>query len=225
MAFNAKNIIIGAAPLNITTKDSTDSAYAVVEPAAAQLNGGSAGSMTKANGDINEAVWSAGAAAYTNVGFTNNGLQITYNPTYGSVTVDQLLDTAKLFKESMEVMLATEMSEATLFNVLTVFGQKSNSKSGTLSATQAEVLNIAGGALFEAPTERQLIAVGAAPTVASPNTERVYYARRVLSVQQSQFSLARNNPTTFPVTFRLLPDTNYSGSEYGKIIDRFTAAA
>jgi hypothetical protein len=225
MAFNAKNIIIGAAPLNITTKDSTDSAYAVVEPAAAQLNGGSAGSMTKANGDINEAVWSAGAAAYTNVGFTNNGLQITYNPTYGSVTVDQLLDTAKLFKESMEVMIATEMSEATLFNVLTVFGQKSTSKSGTLSATQAEVLNLAGGALLEAPTERQLLAVGAAPTVASPNTERVYYARRVLSVQQSQFSLARNNPTTFPVTFRLLPDTNYSGSEYGKIIDRFNAAA
>jgi hypothetical protein len=225
MAFNAKNIIIGAAPLNITTKDSTDSAYAVVEPAAAQLNGGAAGSMTKANGDINEAVWSAGAAAYTNVGFTNNGLQITYNPTYGSVTVDQLLDTAKLFKESMEVMIATEMSEATLFNVLTVFGQKSTSKSGTLSATQAEVLNIAGGALLEAPTERQLLAVGAAPTVASPNTERVYYARRVLSVQQSQFSLARNNPTTFPVTFRLLPDTNYSGSEYGKIIDRFNAAA
>jgi hypothetical protein len=225
MAFNAKNIIIGAAPLNITTKDSTDSAYTVVEPAAAQLNAGSAGSITKANGDINEAVWSAGAAAYTNVGFTNNGLQITYNPTYGSVTVDQLLDTAKLFKESMEVMIATEMSEATLFNVLTVFGQKSSSRSGTLSATQAEVLNIAGGALLEAPTERQLIAVGAAPTVASPNTERVYYARRVLSVQQSQFSLARNNPTTFPVTFRLLPDTNYSGSEYGKIIDRFNAAA
>jgi hypothetical protein len=225
MAFNAKNIIIGAAPLNITTLDSTDSSYAVVEPAAAQLNAGAAGSLVKANGDINNAVWVPGAAAYTNVGFTNNGLQITYNPTYGSVTVDQLLDTAKLFKESMEVMLATEMSEATLFNVLTVFGQKSNSRSGTISATQAEVLNIAGGALFEAPTERQLIAVGAAPTVASPNTERVYYARRVLSVQQSQFSLARNAPTTFPVTFRLLPDTNYSGSEYGKIIDRFTAAA
>jgi hypothetical protein len=225
MAFNAKNIIIGAAPLNITTLDSTDASYAVVEPAAAQLNAGSAGSLVKANGDINNVVWAPGAAAYTNVGFTNNGLQITYNPTYGSVTVDQLLDTAKLFKESMEVMLATEMSEATLFNVLTVFGQKSNSRSGTLSASQAETLNIAGGALFEAPTERQLIAVGAAPTVASPNTERVYYARRVLSVQQSQFSLARNAPTTFPVTFRLLPDTNYSGSEYGKIIDRFTAAA
>jgi len=41
-----------------------------------------------------------------------------------------------------------------------------------------------------------------------------------LSVQQSQFSLARNTPTSFPVTFRLLPDGGYVGSEYGKIIDR-----
>jgi len=239
---NAKNILVGASPLFLTVEDSTVDGYIEnMEPGAAKsfaanknravpAFSSSASYTTTLNSlttptGATATAGSADGAAYRNVGFTNNGLQITYNPTYGSVTVDQLLDTAKLFKESMEVMLATEMSEATLFNVLTVFGQKSSSRSGTLSATQAETLNIAGGALFEAPTERQLIAVGAAPTVASPNTERVYYARRVLSVQQSQFSLARNNPTTFPVTFRLLPDTNYSGSEYGKIIDRFTAAA
>jgi non-canonical (house-cleaning) NTP pyrophosphatase len=54
------------------------------------------------------------------------------------------------------------------------------------------------------------------------SAERVYYARRVLSVQQSQFNLARNAATTFPVTFRLLPsgDSAYAGQEYGKIIDR-----
>jgi hypothetical protein len=50
--------------------------------------------------------------------------------------------------------------------------------------------------------------------------ERVYYARRVLSVQQSQFSLARNAASTFPVTFRLLPDGIKVGQEYGLIIDR-----
>ena len=91
--------------------------------------------------------------------------------------------------------------------------------------TGNDVLALAGGALGEAPTERQLIAVGQAPTTASPNTERVYYARRVLSVQQSQFSLARSTPTTFPVTFRLLPTamSGYEGQEYGKIIDRVLA--
>ena len=113
----------------------------------------------------------------------------------------------------MEVMIATEMSEGTLENTLVVFGQKK-------ATLDSGVLGLAGGALGEAPTERQLIAVGQAPTTASPNSERVYYARRVLSVQQSQFSLARTTATTFPVTFRLLPDASYSGSEYGKIIDR-----
>jgi hypothetical protein len=156
--------------------------------------------------------------AYRNVGYTNNGLQITYNPTYDSVTVDQLLDTAKLFKSAMEVMIATEMSEGTLENILIVFGQGKS----TLTEGDNDELGLEAGALGAAPTERQLVAIGKAPTVASPNTERVYYARRVLSVQQSQFSLARTAPTTFPVTFRLLPsgDSAHAGSEYGKIIDR-----
>ena len=159
--------------------------------------------------------------AYRNVGFTNNGLQITYNPTYDSVTVDQLLDTAKLFKSAMEVMIATELSEGTLENVLTVFGQGEGSLTTTGTGnTKLDSLGLEAGALGVAPTERQLIAVGQAPTSAATKAERIYYARRVLSVQQSQFSLARNAASTFPVTFRLLPDGNYAGAEYGKIIDR-----
>jgi hypothetical protein len=157
-------------------------------------------------------------AAYRNVGYTNNGLQITYNPSYGSVTVDQLLDTAKLFKETMEVMIATEMAEGTLENVLAVFGQSS----ATFDKANGE-LGLAAGALGEAPVERQLIAVGQAPTTnENSKTERVYYARRVLSVQQSQFSLARNAASTFPVTFRLLPsgDSAHRNKEYGIIVDR-----
>ena len=229
---NAKNILVGASPLFISSTDSTDTSNYVdnAEPgstaAAAFVSG------TSYTSTLNGVT--SGSFYYRNVGYTNNGLQITYNPTYGSVTVDQLLDTAKLFKESMEVMIATEMTEGTLENVLTVFGQgastltaESGFSTGTTNKTKT--LGLAAGALGVAPTERQLIAVGQAPTTTdgdnSKTTERVYYARRVLSVQQSQFSLARNNPTTFPVTFRLLPsgDTAYAGQEYGKIIDRILA--
>ncbi len=143
----------------------------------------------------------------------------------------------------MEVMIATEMSEGTLENVLVVFGQGgTDTSSDPISATNTlttntaysqsspttsgtKTLGLAAGALGVAPTERQLIAVGQAPSGSNDkivSAERVYYARRVLSVQQSQFSLARNSATTFPVTFRLLPDGNtaYAGQEYGKIIDR-----
>jgi len=163
-------------------------------------------------------------AFYRNVGYTNNGLQVTYNPSYGSVTVDQLLDSAKLFKESMEVMIATELAEGTLENVLAVFGQAGTSTVTGTGDSKKSTIGLEAGALGVAPTERQLVAVGQAPTEDSTKAERVYYARRVLSVQQSQFSLARNAATTFPVTFRLLPVEAKSGSEYGIIVDRVLVA-
>lgn len=236
MAFNnAKNIIVGAAPVYITVKDSTDNAYVenLLDSGTISLSARTSAATTL-----------DAAASVRNVGFTNNGLQITYNPTFEDVTVDQLLDAAKLFKSAMQVMIMTEMTEGTLQNVLTVFGQGASTikKDGSAStdvyptkgATSGDdktlELGLEAGALGVAPTERQLFAVGQAPTFAksgssevSATTERVYYARRVLSVQQSQFTLARNTPTTFPVTFRLLPDARYVGSEYGKIIDRVLA--
>lgn len=230
---NAKNIIVGAAPIYVSKKDSTDNTY--VEN---MLDAGTV-SFTARTPFVPD------STHFRNVGFTNNGLQITYNPTFEDVTVDQLLDAAKLFKSAMQVMIMTEMTEGTLQNTLAVFGQgtstlkKNNTASSDLYPTRAAAsgddksleLGFEAGALGIAPVERQLFAVGQAPTFAlnsvgaeiSATTERVYYARRVLSVQQTQFTLARNTPTTFPVTFRLLPDANYVGAEYGKIIDRVIA--
>ena len=241
---NARNILVGASPLFLSVEDSTTSGYvenmvpgtlaagsALRNKTVPAFKNGTAGSGTPVVGyvagesytatlngvDVDNTTSSATTgAAYRNVGYTNNGLQITYNPSYGSVTVDQLLDSAKLFKETMEVMIATEMAEGTLENVLAVFGQSAATLTGS-------TLGLAAGALGEAPVERQLVAVGQAPTTtASSKTERVYYARRVLSVQQSQFSLARNAASTFPVTFRLLPsgDSAYAKAEYGTIVDR-----
>ena len=245
---NARNILVGASPLFLSVEDSTTSGYvenmvpgtAITGVAGrnktvpAFKNGTSATPGPYVAGEsytttLNAVDATAGSAvapatlansgaAYRNVGYTNNGLQITYNPSYGSVTVDQLLDSAKLFKETMEVMIATEFAEGTLENVLGVFGQSA----ATLTES-GKKLGLAAGALGEAPVERQLVAVGQAPTTAaSSKTERVYYARRVLSVQQSQFSLARNAASTFPVTFRLLPSgaAGDAGAEYGTIVDR-----
>ena len=230
---NAKNILVGASPLFLSTVDVNDSDYIANAEAGVAIASGSGNVAIPAfatgvsyTTSLNAVNQEEGKFGYRNVGFTNNGLQITYNPTYDSVTVDQLLDTAKLFKSAMEVMIATEMSEGTLENIVAVFGQSASSLSdnGLTGQSNKKELGLEAGARGAAPTERQLIAVGQAPTASATATERVYYARRVLSVQQSQFSLARTTPTTFPVTFRLLPDANYSGSEYGKIIDRVLTA-
>jgi len=232
---NAKNILVGASPLFLSNIDINDADYiSNAEPGVAIAASATApktvgvpafSSGVSYTTTLNGVTQAAGEFGYRNVGFTNNGLQVTYNPTFDSVTVDQLLDTAKLFKSAMEVMIATEMSEGTLENIAAVFGQGAGTLSTTgTGLTKVDTLGLEAGALGAAPTERQLIAVGQAPTSANTATERIYYARRVLSVQQSQFSLARTTPTTFPVTFRLLPDANKAGTEYGKIIDRVLVA-
>ena len=245
---DAKNILVGASPLFLSVEDSTVSGYdSSMDAGAANAFVASKNRFVPAfsSGEsytttLNKVLTTTGATqtaspteaspaiggAYRNVGYTNNGLQISYQPTYDSVTVDQLLDTAKLFKSAMQVQISTEMAEGTLENVLAVFGQKSSTLTSSGSAaTAVDELGLEAGALGAAPTERQLIAVGQAPTSEASATERVYYARRVLSVEQSQFSLARTAATTFPVTFRLLPsgDAAHAGSEYGKIIDRVLA--
>ena len=227
-ANNARNIIVGASPLFLSLATAGDS---TLDPTVGSNKAAFSSSASYTT------TLDAATTKWKNVGYTNNGLQITYNPTYGNVTVDQLLDSAKLFKESMEVMIATELAEGVLENVLAVFGQPGTISGGSVTtitgdetltsadptSTTPKQLGLAAGALLSAPVERQLVAVGPAPEyniTSYTKNERVYYARRVLSVQQSQFSLARNTPTTFPVTFRLLPESAYAGSEYGKIIDR-----
>ena len=230
---SAKNILVGASPLFLSALDSTSSGYKDdMEPGSTDgvafvtknPTATPAVPATVSYTDTLNANAAGASAKWRNVGFTNNGLQITYNPSYGSVTVDQLLDSAKLFKESMEVMIATELAEGTLENVLAVFGQSGTPTVAGTTDSKTSTIGMEAGALGIAPTERQLVAVGQAPTESATKAERVYYARRVLSVQQSQFSLSRNAATTFPVTFRLLPVEAKAGKEYGVIVDRVLVA-
>jgi hypothetical protein len=207
MAYQVRNIIIGAAALYISVKDSTDAAWNGGPALPASPGAGS--SFTTALDD---------SADFRHTGFTTEGLEVSYEPDYGDVEVDQLLDSAKLFKQSMRVMVNTTLAEAALENLLVAWGQQSATLTSTTSTTE---LGIAAGALGDEPVERALVAVGPGPkTAAGAKRERVYHARRVLSVESSAHSVRRNEATVFPVSFRLLPDPAFAGSEYGVIRDR-----
>ncbi|XAO35231.1 major tail protein [Streptomyces phage Francob] len=207
MAYQVRNIIIGAAALYISTKDSTDAAW----------GGGPALPANPASGSSFSTALDA-SADWRHAGFTTEGLEVSYEPDYGDVEVDQLLDSAKLFKQSMRVTINTTLAEAALENLLVAWGQQSATLTSTSSTTE---LGIAAGALGDEPVERALVAVGPGPkTAAGAKRERLYHARRVLSVESSAHSVRRNEATVFPVAFRLLPDPNFSGSEYGIIRDR-----
>ena len=193
---NKRNILVGAAAVFL----------------------GPAGNTTPTG--IDRATWvttdtGAVAAGFDNVGYTQDGVEIASDPSYGEVEVDQLLDTPVMFKDGMGFSINTTFAEATLENLLIAWGQALDTLSST--ATEKE-LTIAGGALGDAPVERGLIAIGNAPKADGETTyrERVYHAYNVLSVEGSGHTMARAEATVIPVSFRAMPDDN---GDYGVIRD------
>jgi hypothetical protein len=160
------------------------------------------------------------AAGIENVGYTSNGIEITFQPDFGEVQVDQILDVAKLYKQGMQVTLATSFAEATLENLLFSIAGQGDDLSGSKTTSAGRTLNLASGEIGECPVERALIAVGpgTGDCEDSSSVERVYVAYRALSIENVTVSAKRDTATMFDVTFRLLPE-DATGS-YGKIIDR-----
>ena len=114
---DSKNIIVGAAALFVhsegpVTDPGTDAAF----PAFAD------GTSYKETLD--------GTDGWTNVGFTQNGMELTITPDFGEVEVDQLLDSAKIYKQGMQVTLSTTFAEATLENLLYAIAASPNDLNG-----------------------------------------------------------------------------------------------
>jgi hypothetical protein len=160
-------------------------------------------------------------ADFRNVGYTMNGLEIEFQPDFGEVAVDQVLDVAKLFKQGMQVNLNTTFAESTLENLLFALAGK-DSDLNTVSGNPT--LNLSAGDIGECPVERGLVAVGpgTGECAASDELERVYVAYRALSIESVTVSAKRDEATMFEVSFRLLPNDEAS---YGKIVDRTIPAA
>lgn len=160
-------------------------------------------------------------ADFRNVGYTMNGLELQFQPDFGEVNVDQVLDVAKLYKQGMQVNLNTTFAESTLENLLfAIAGSDSNLSTVAGNPT----LNLSAGDIGECPVERGLVAVGpgTGDCAEGSNLERVYVAYRALSIENVTVSAKRDEATMFEVSFRLLPNDNAS---YGKIVDRTVSAS
>ncbi len=169
-----------------------------------------------------------------NIGFTTEGVELAFEPDYGDVMVDQLKDSAKMFNQSLQVFLRTNMAEATLENLAVAWGF------GTVDAAGNSVISTSGtgatskkhfklGLPLDEPTERQVKVEGKAPGLQADGRPvlREYVGRRAVSVEGATFGLRKTEATVFPVSFRLLPDPSVgtSGGEYGEIVDHIGTAA
>lgn len=219
---NAKNIIVGAGALYVGAVTGTEYGEDTLPAASATLAGSTVSLQNPANVDSTD---------WKNVGYTSEGAELSFEPDFGEVQVDQLLDVAKIFKQGQRVMVNTTLTEATLENMLVVLGADDSDLDGT-STADVQTFTINGGSLGYTPLERSIAIVGPGPDSkagAGEKVERVYVGYRALSMDTVTVGIRRNEATVFPVSFRLLASTiNPAASDgnaaYGKIIDRvFTA--
>jgi hypothetical protein len=161
---------------------------------------------------------------FTNVGYTSNGIELTFQPSFGEVQVDQVLDVARLFKDGMQVSLATSFAEATLENLLVAVAANTNDldelSTATGIGTGSQSFDINSGELGDVPLERGLVAVGPGTGDPSIDKERIYIGYRALSIENVVASAKRDAASMFDVTFRMLP---LDDGMYGKIVDRTIA--
>jgi len=223
---NSNQIIIGAAQLFVSNSNQGPLEYNSIDDVYSFNSGSVSGyPSTSASGSYADKL--EADERWRNVGFTMNGLEVQFQPDFGEVQVDQLLDVAKLYKQGMQVNLATAFAEATLENLLVAIAAPSADlttgnmdnpmDTGTVSAATA--LELTSGAIGECPVERGLVAVGPGTGDCDPGSyiERIYVAYRALSIDNVTVSAKRDEPSMFEVSFRLLPSNNGS---YGKIVDR-----
>jgi hypothetical protein len=156
--------------------------------------------------------------AFTNIGYTSNGLELAFQPDFGEVAVDQLLDVARLFKQGMTVNLNTSFAEATLENLLVAIAGKDDDLDGPTAGL--ETMRMSAGDIGDVPLERGIVAVGPGSGSSLDPKERIYVAYRALSIENVTVSAKRDEASMFEVSFRLLPNDDAS---YGKIVDRSLA--
>jgi hypothetical protein len=212
---NSNQIIVGAAQLFVSKQGPLE--YSVAGDAYAFNSGSVSGIPAFVPGDSFADTVEAATADWRNVGYTMNGLEVQFQPDFGEVQVDQLLDVAKLYKQGMQVSMVTAFAEATLENLVVAIATADTNLSGSATKT----LELTAGELGDVPVERAIIAVGPGsgdPTATGADkVERVYVGHRVLSIENVTVSAKRDEPSMYEVTFRLLPASNGS---YGKIVDR-----
>ena len=162
----------------------------------------------------------SGGAATNDVGSTQEGVAISWEPDMVDIEVDQFGDAARVITEKVKVSLKTKLAEATLENLSYAWNYIASQQLVT-SAGVSKTLNVGIQSVY--PAENYLKVIGTAPNSSATKTyTRTYECWRAVQFAASTHTLKRADAISFPVEFRILPNSNYTGKEYGTITDSLT---
>jgi len=173
--------------------------------------------ITFTNIVVGEGTISVGAnsGSAVDLGATQDGAEIAWEPDMVDIEVDQFGDAARIVQSKVKVSLKTKLAEGTLENLLIAWNMPD---SDLTTGVGTKTFSI--GLWSTYPQERYLKLVGNAPgSTASTTYLRTYECNRVVSYSSSSHMLKRSENVAYPVDFRILPDPTQTGAEYGTIVD------
>ena len=165
-----------------------------------------------------------GAATY-DVGATQDGVSISWEPDMVDIEIDQFGDAARVILSKVKVMVKTTLAENSLANLalawsyagVTEAGDSARVSATLPGMTSATAINM--GISSVNPTERKIVTTGSAPAVSGVAKTRTYTCNRAISVASSELKAMRTENVKIPVEFRILPLSSQTGKEYGTIVD------
>lgn len=159
----------------------------------------------------------------TDVGATQGGLEISWEPDMVDIEIDQYGDAAKVIQSKVKVMIKTTLAEGTLNNLATAWSYDNSTGGNDIKVNNdgANTKTLLFGSQSVYPFEYAIQVTGYAPgSTASVTKTRKFNTKRAVSMTTSMLSMKRAEASVFEVSFRVLPVVGDTGYEYGKIIDQ-----
>jgi hypothetical protein len=179
-------------------------------------------------GESNLALTGSDFDALRHVGYTQGGVEISWEPDMVDIEVDQFGDAAKVIQSKVKVMVKTTMAEGTLENLAIAWSYNAeaytsdgegNNIVSNIDGAGTQTFKFGGQSVY--PYEKAVQIEGNAPgSTAGVTYTRKFRTKRAISMESSTISMKRAEATVFAVSFRVLPASEDAGYEYGKIIDQ-----
>jgi hypothetical protein len=173
-------------------------------------------------GNSNTSMTNADFDSLTDIGATNGGVEISWEPDMVDIEIDQYGDAAKVIQSRVKVMVKTTLAEASLNNLALAWSyDRTTDGSDIINENDGEdTRTFLFGSQSVYPREYALQIKGNAPgATATVSRSRKFNTKRAVSFTSSMISMKRAEAAMFEVQFRILPVTEDTGYEYGKIID------
>jgi len=181
------------------------------------------GEATLKLGDSANATTISAMDGFSDLGATQNGVEISWEPDMVDIEIDQYGDAARIVQSKVKVMVKTTLAEATLNNLALAWNYDQNTGGAAIVNNNdgANTQTFKFGAQTVFPYEKALVITGTAPNSAAGAVKtRKFYTKRAISMEASNVTMKRAEASVFAVGFRILPKTDDTGYEYGKIVDQ-----